>query len=64
MSASLPPRRKPYQKPTMRKLKPEQAKLVLLGRVSVGDENARKLLEVLYPEPPAQQSANTKPPDH
>jgi hypothetical protein len=43
--------RKPYQPPKLQKLTPEQANLLLLGRASVGDQNATDLLELIYPEP-------------
>jgi len=40
-----------YQAPKMTKLTPEQAKLRLLGQLSVGHEGARELLDVLFAEP-------------
>jgi hypothetical protein len=44
--------RKPYEKPTITKLTPEQAKLKLLGAVTEGDEGAKELLEMMFPEVP------------
>jgi len=43
--------RKPYEPPKLQKLTPEQAKLLLIGRASVGDQDATELLELIYPEP-------------
>jgi len=42
--------RKPHRKPTAIKLVPEQAKLKLLGYASMGDEGAKDLLEMMFPE--------------
>jgi hypothetical protein len=42
-----PPKRKPYEKPVARQLTPEQAKLLLLGHVCMGHEEANDLLEIL-----------------
>jgi hypothetical protein len=47
--------RKPYEKPTVRKLTPEQATLVLTGHAMMGDQGARHLMDLVYPDP--QQSA-------
>jgi len=38
-----------YQKPAVRRLTPEQAKLLLIGHASVGNRGARDILELLYP---------------
>jgi hypothetical protein len=38
------PSRKPYVKPTVRQLTPEQAKLKLLGHATLGDKGANDLL--------------------
>jgi len=40
-----------YAPPLLTKLTPEQAKLKLLGHLSLGDEGAKDLLDLLYPEP-------------
>ncbi len=42
---------KTYSSPTLKRLTPEQAKLILLGHASQGDEGARELLSVLFPDP-------------
>jgi len=39
-----------YESPRLTKLTPEQAKLKLLGHLSVGDQGAKDLLDVLFPE--------------
>ena len=41
---------KPYQKPRLRKLTPEQASLMLLGYSSVGDQGAKDLLALVFPD--------------
>jgi hypothetical protein len=43
--------KKPYHAPMVRKLSPEQAKLLLNGRAMMGDPGAKDLLEVIYREP-------------
>jgi hypothetical protein len=43
-------RGRPYEKPTLTKLTPEQAKLKLLGHASKGDKGAQELLELMFPE--------------
>lgn len=42
--------RKPYRKPELRKLTEEQAKLLLLGHASDGNEDAKELLKIFYPD--------------
>lgn len=42
-------KRKPYEKPTVTKLTPEQAKLKLLGHASKGDKGAQELLGLMFP---------------
>lgn len=44
--------RKPYGKPTVTKLTPEQAKLKLLGHASMGEQGAKDLLKMMFPEVP------------
>ena len=39
-----------YEAPRLTKLTPEQAKLKLLGHLSMGSEGAKDLLELLFPE--------------
>lgn len=43
-----------YYAPQMAKLTPEQAKLKLLGYLSVGDEGAKDLLDLLFAGPAAE----------
>ena len=42
--------RKTYVSPTLNKLTPEQAMLVLTGHASQGDLGARELLGILFPD--------------
>jgi hypothetical protein len=42
--------RKPYQKPTATKLSPEEAKLKLLDQACRGDQDAKELLNMMFPE--------------
>lgn len=57
--ASLRPReRRDYECPRLRKLTPEQAKLLLIGHASAGDQKARDVLELLFPEPDISTSEN------
>ena len=49
--------RRPYEKPTVTQLTPEQATLKLLGAVSDGDEGAKDLLEKMFPEATTKKSA-------
>jgi len=44
-----------YEPPVLRKLTPEQAKLKLLGHLSLGDQGAKDLLDLLYPESGANE---------
>ncbi len=48
--------RKPYVKPTATQLTREQAKLKLLGHATVGDQGAKELLEMMFPEVPQKES--------
>jgi hypothetical protein len=48
--------RKPYEKPTVTKLTPEQAKLKLLGHASAGDQGAKDLLELMFRDAPTKGS--------
>jgi hypothetical protein len=41
---------KKHEKPALRKLTPEQAKLLLVGHASAGDRGATDLLELMFPE--------------
>jgi len=42
------PRR--YESPAVRKLTAEQARLLLIGHASVGDQGAKDLLELIFPD--------------
>ncbi len=48
--------RNPYEKPTVKKLTPEHAKLKLLGAASMGDQGAKDLQEMMFPEVPPKDS--------
>ena len=41
--------KKPYLAPRLNKLTPEQARLLLLGHATCGDQGAKDLLEMIYP---------------
>ena len=43
--------KKKYQAPVAKKLTPEQAKLLLVGHATVGDQGAKELMELVFPEP-------------
>ena len=49
-------RKKTYTPPKLNKLTPEQAKLILIGHATCGDQGAKDLLAVLYP--PAELERN------
>jgi hypothetical protein len=42
---------KPYSSPRLNELTPEQAKLLLLGQASQGDQGAKDLLDAIFPDP-------------
>jgi hypothetical protein len=42
--------RKPYEKPTAIKIAPEEAKRKLLDHARRGDQEAVRLLEIMFPE--------------
>ena len=42
--------RKPYQKPIVTKLAPEEAKLKLLNLAKRGDQGVKEMLEMMFPE--------------
>jgi hypothetical protein len=50
----------PYFKPTATKLTDEQAKLKLLGHATMGDQGAKELLEMMFPEVPQKDSKGKK----
>jgi hypothetical protein len=41
---------KRYETPAFRKLTAEQARLLLIGHASVGDQGAKDLLELIFPD--------------
>jgi hypothetical protein len=45
-----------YEKPEFRKLTPEQARLLLVGYASIGDQGASDLMELVFPEQDQPQS--------
>jgi len=53
-------RRKPYEKPTVTQLTPEEAKLKLIDHASRGDEQAREMLVMTFPEEAQKLSKNKK----
>jgi hypothetical protein len=52
-----------YEPPRLTKLAPEQAKLKLLGHLSLGDQGAKDLLDLLYPEPGGSVTGFERSPD-
>lgn len=52
--------RKPYGKPTVTKLTPEEAKLKLVHLANRGDEAAKELLEKMFPEEARKFSGSTR----
>jgi hypothetical protein len=53
-------RRKFYEKPTVRQLTPEEAKLKLIALASHGDEEAKAMLEMMFPEEAKKLSTDKK----
>lgn len=51
-----------YHPPRVTRLTPEQAKLKLLGHLSVGDQGAKDLLDLLFPEPIAKATQRESSP--
>ena len=43
--------KKEYQSPTVRKLTLEQAKLMLIGHATMGDQGAKELMDIVFPGP-------------
>jgi hypothetical protein len=52
---------RPYQKPTLKKLTPEQAKLLLIGHSSIGTEGANDLLGLIFPDPVFPRPGYSRP---
>jgi len=52
--------KKPYVKPTATKITDEQAKLKLFGHATMGDQGAKDLLEIMFPEVPQRDSKGKK----
>ena len=53
-------RRKPYEKPAVTKLTPEEAKLKLIALASHGDEPAKEMLVMMFPEEARRLSTQEK----
>lgn len=53
-------RHKHYEKPTVRQLTPEEAKLKLVDLASHGDEEAKAMLEMMFPEEAEKLSTDKK----
>jgi hypothetical protein len=52
--------RKPYERPTVIRMTPEEAKLKLVEHARKGDQEAIHLLEIMFPEEAKRVSENTK----
>jgi hypothetical protein len=52
--------RKPYEKPTVTKLTPEEAKFKLIDHASRGDQGAKDMLEMMFPEETKKLSTGEK----
>ena len=53
-------RGKPYEKPTVTKLTPEEAKLKLIDLASHGEEEAKEMLVMMFPEEARKVSTQEK----
>jgi hypothetical protein len=53
-------RKKTYSPPKLKKLTPDQAKLILIGHASCGSPGAKDLLNVLYPSPEPEGSHDVR----
>ena len=53
-------RRKPYEKPTVTKLTPEEANLKLIALANRGDEQAKEMLVMMFPEEARRLSTQEK----
>jgi hypothetical protein len=54
-------RRSPFEKPTVTKMTPEEAKLKLLDLAKKGDNGAKEMLEMMLPEDAKKLSSRKKP---
>jgi hypothetical protein len=52
--------RKPYEKPIVTKLAPGEAKLKLLNLATRGDQGAKEMLEMMFPEKAEKLSKDKK----
>jgi len=52
--------KKEYQAPIVRRLSSEQAKLLLLGHASIGDQGAKDLMNLVFPEPAMSKPTSDK----
>jgi hypothetical protein len=48
-------KKKTYEKPSIKELTLEQAKLTLLGEVTLGNQEAHGLLKVIFPGQPSKE---------
>lgn len=55
-------RRRPYQKPTLTKLTPEEAKLKLIDHARLGDQGATDMLKMMFSEEAKKQIKAKKGP--
>lgn len=59
-SPKLEKRRKPYEQPAGTRLTAEEAKLKLVDHASLGDQGAKDMLEMMFPEEAKKLSAEKK----
>lgn len=43
--------KKTYERPSLRKLTPEQGRLLLFRHAGIGDQGANDLLDLIFPDP-------------
>jgi hypothetical protein len=51
---------KAYSSPRLNKLTPEQAKLLLIRQATQGDQGAKDLLDVFFPDPNDNEKASPR----
>jgi hypothetical protein len=49
--------KKEYQRPALRRLSPEQAKLLLIGHATMENPGAKDLMQVVFPDPDVRERA-------
>ena len=52
--------REPYEKPAFRIPTREMAKIILMGEFMMGNQEAKQLLELIFAEPPLNDSKSPK----